>query len=148
MIYAIAGLTVTQHENGASTPEDAIIVASVDDLGQLKMKQLVDLYNILSPLRKVKRFSSKERAQEQVWEVLPRLADHTRGETLAELYAAQFAGRKLHLKVKENPWQPHTQANVAWEKLKDGMTFEQYLRAGGRIHNLLVDIRLERLELR
>lgn len=149
-IYAIVKTTVTAHENGVGNlPDGSVSVTSVEDLEQLQMKQLVELFNITSPLKKIKRFSSKKQAQTKVWERLPELATHTRGDTLVELYVAQFAGRRIHILAKKNPRQSHTHGHMIWEKqLKDGMSFEQYTRVGGRIHDLLIDIRMERLELK
>ena len=148
MIYAIAGTVVTEHENGAKNfPDGSITVSKVDELKQLKMPALVALYNTASPLNRIKKFTSKAQAQKRVWDVLPQLVELNRGDTLIGLYVAKFAGKKLHIRSKKNPRKAHTHAHVVWEKLKEGMTFEQYIRAGGRVHDLLIDIRKERLEL-
>lgn len=149
MIYSIVGTTVTEHDDSVENfPEGSITVASIDELDKLKMKQLVDLYNVTSPLRQIKRFTSKKMAREKVWSRLPQLANHHESETLQEVCIAKFAGRKLHINDKKNPRKAHTHAHVVWEKLKDGMTLKQYLKAGGTFHDLLIDIRLERLVLK
>lgn len=61
---------------------------------------------------------------------------------------SQYAGKKLFKKVKENPRRKDTWGWKSWEILKDGMAYEDYLMAGGRLKDLDWDISKGNIEVK
>ncbi len=53
---------------------------------------------------------------------------------------SQFSGRKITKLVKENPRQKGTHGFRSFALIKNGMTYEQYLAAGGRRNDLAWDV--------
>lgn len=53
---------------------------------------------------------------------------------------SQFSGRKITKLVKDNPRQKGTHGFRSFALIKNGMTYEQYLAAGGRRNDLAWDL--------
>lgn len=51
-----------------------------------------------------------------------------------------FAGKKIQKLADKNPRREGTAGYKSWEKIRNGMTYEQYLEAGGRRQDLAWDI--------
>jgi hypothetical protein len=59
-----------------------------------------------------------------------------------------IADKRIYKLVKDNPRREGTEGYKSWEKIKNGMTYDDYLNAGGRNRDLRHDILAKRIELR
>ncbi|HZS61835.1 MAG TPA: hypothetical protein VFA43_21370, partial [Gemmatimonadaceae bacterium] len=59
-----------------------------------------------------------------------------------------IAEKKIYKLVKENPRRANTWGHKSFAKIRDGMTVEQYLAAGGRRNDLAWDLAHKYVELR
>lgn len=76
-----------------------------------------------------------------------------KAEGKEETRGRKFAGEgKKIFKVgefkKTNPRREGTHGHTSWEAIKDGMTYEDYIEAGGRNRDLRHDVLAGRLELK
>ena len=60
---------------------------------------------------------------------------------------SQFSGRKLTKLAKDNPRQKGTWGWKSWNLIKNGMTYEDYLKAGGRRNDLAWDVARKRIKV-
>ena len=60
----------------------------------------------------------------------------------------QFAGKRIFKLRKANPRREGTHGYRSWELLYDGMTYEEYLKAGGRRNDLQWDLDRNRVEVK
>jgi hypothetical protein len=70
----------------------------------------------------------------------------TNGESAGRPSA--FSGKTIHKLVDKNPRREGTAGYKAWEKLRSGMTYEQYLAAGGARNHLAWDLEHKFVELK
>ena len=61
--------------------------------------------------------------------------------------ASAFSGKIIRRLVKENPRRKGTHGHKSWNLLKNGMTYEQYIEAGGRRGDLAWDAERKNVEL-
>ena len=61
---------------------------------------------------------------------------------------SRLTGQYLYRKRKTNPRRPGSHSHAMWEKMKDGMTYEDYLAMGGKPVDLLYEIKNGRIEAR
>lgn len=64
--------------------------------------------------------------------------------------ASSFVGKKIYIKTegKENPRRQGTAGYKSFSKISNGITFEEYIAAGGRPQDLAWDIKKGNVELR
>lgn len=53
---------------------------------------------------------------------------------------SEFAGKKITKLAKENPRREGTHGHKSFSLIKTGMTYEQYISAGGRRQDLASDV--------
>jgi len=61
---------------------------------------------------------------------------------------SQYAGKKIYKKVKDNPRREGTHGHRSWELIKNGMTYEEYISAGGRNNDFTWDLARDRIEVK
>ena len=49
---------------------------------------------------------------------------------------SQYAGKRINIKTTENPCRAGTQRHKEYALMKEGMTFEEYIKVGGTNFNL------------
>ena len=59
-----------------------------------------------------------------------------------------FSGMKIYLKAKENPRRAGTYGHASFELIKNGMTYEDFVAAGGRPQDLAWDVNKGNVEVR
>ena len=58
-----------------------------------------------------------------------------------------FSGKKITKLQRENPRREGTHGHKSWELIKNGMTVDAYLDAGGRMNDLRWDLSRKRIKL-
>lgn len=61
---------------------------------------------------------------------------------------SSYASKKIYKKTEENPRRENTHGHKSFSVIKNGMTFEDYIAAGGRANDLRWDLERGHLELK
>jgi hypothetical protein len=61
---------------------------------------------------------------------------------------SKFSGKKIHKLAKENPRREGSIGFKSYGLIKNGMTYDQYISAGGRRQDLAFDLAHKHVELR
>lgn len=59
-----------------------------------------------------------------------------------------YAGKRIYLKVKENPYRKGSLREANFKLVKEGMTFEEYVKAGGDPFNLKYGVMQKHFDVR
>lgn len=144
------------------------------DIKASSASELVKFYNANSGSKPIKKFSDRATAEKRVAELITahnELAGGSSKDTVvkkAVKAAAKEAksessedgsrgrssaaeGKRIH-KVGEfkstNPRREGTHGFRSWEAIKDGMSYDEFIEAGGRNRDLMHDVNLGRIELK
>ena len=144
--------------------QQVAFIATDDDLSQVPTSVLVTLHNIIRPEKPVKKFSDRATAEKRMQGVLEVLAKpgeapaadasqendsmasktkKSRARTTEGASAGRpsiFAGKIIRKVESKNPRKEGTKGFESWNVLKGGMTYEQYVAAGGRRQDLAWDL--------
>ena len=69
------------------------------------------------------------------------------GELVHSGKQSKFSGKRIYKKIDYNPRQKNIWGYSSWELIEDGMTYEEYISAGGRSRDLNWDLEREWVEL-
>lgn len=61
---------------------------------------------------------------------------------------SELAGKKIHIKAKENPRRKGTAGYKSFELMKEGLSVEDFVAAGGRMADLRWDIKHKHVEVK
>lgn len=117
--------------------EGSVLLFSEDDYAKLSSNELVEIYNRFNG-SKIKRFSDRNTAITRVHNLLASIAkpggEKRTGQSSGR--PSKFAGKKIFRNIANNPRRENTYGWEAWNRIVDGMLFEQYMEAtkdiGGR----------------
>ena len=136
---------------------------------------LVQLYNKVRPERPIQKFRDRKAAESTMYPVLellggipqpgagktmPAAAKKSGRKTATKKVAAKkesngaagrtsaFAGKKITKLVKDNPRREGTFGFKSFALIKNGMTYEAYLEAGGRRNDLAWDVEHKYVEVK
>lgn len=108
---------------------DGIYISGRDQLENEDTSELVSLYNTIEVANPLVRFRDRPTAISRVWKLLEDNAkpgpDTSRYDKSGR--PSRFAGKKLFRNVAENPRKPGSHGHLAWEIIRDGMTYEEYM---------------------
>lgn len=168
LITAAAAVTFFDKASQANAAkgEGDFVVSAQKDLQNIPGPVLIAVYNdaaVKGQGKTVAKFADKETAARRVWPTLDFLAKRgtvvegapraKREKTAREPgtgqrgRTSQFAGKVIKMIVTENPRREGTFGYKSWEVMRDGMTFEDYIAAGGRRKDLAWDISYGRVKM-
>lgn len=158
-----------QASAAAANVPDAVLATDVD-LSKVPTATLVTLYNTIRPEKPIKKFADRETAETRmkgVLEVLAKpgeapvasatddtttegdMATKTKGKRVAKKATTSegsvgrtsaFSGKVIRKLVDENPRREGTFGYASFALIKNGMTYEKFIEAGGRRQDLAWDI--------
>lgn len=143
-----------------------LLVRVPEDLKHVPDHILVRMFNAAlgKDEKPMVKFPDKPTAIAKVWDVMgplswagtipkgtktgavPKEAKKAKGAPKAEAKrvaafgVSRLSGQKLFRKTKKNPRKEHSHGWYSFSKIKDGMTYEEYLAAGGRRQDLAWDL--------
>ena len=129
---------------------------NANKINGMKITELVGAYNELTG-KSIKKFASKDKGVEMVVKVIKsnttkaaelglikvKVAGKvTTSSTEQKMYGrkSEFTGKRLYRNMDVNPRRPGTLGHRSFDLIVDGMTYEEYLMAGGRNNDLHWDI--------
>jgi hypothetical protein len=160
----------------AANIPDAVLATDVD-ITKVPTATLVTLYNIIRPERPIKKFADRETAEQRMKGVLEVLAkpgeapaasattEETEGDMATKTKTKRaakkatatdgngagrpsaFSGKVIRKLVDENPRREGTFGYASFALIKNGMTYEKYIEAGGRRQDLAWDIERKYVKL-
>jgi hypothetical protein len=145
-----------------SKQEGCVLVNTEAGLENLSSQALVTLYNRAVTDKPITKFQNRAVAVKRVWPLLPLIAVDRRvpgqDRRKADRRAAdngerkrgrksEFTGKYIYKLAASNPRREGTHGHKAFEALMDGMTYEQYLAAGGGRNHLAWDLEHRHVEL-
>lgn len=113
-------------------------VAPVQRAGRFAVPDVTEKEAMLAKTKKTAKKGSTKTTAEAVSTKTKKSAS-PKSEKSGGRYAT-FTGKKIIRLVKENPRREGSFAFKNWKKIRGGMTFEQYLEAGGDFTTLKTDI--------
>jgi hypothetical protein len=151
----------------------ASLAAAEDSAGGANVAYIaiVQMYNAVRPEKPITKFSDRATANKRGWQLLEYLADTnpnkeeimTAKKKTAKVPKApkapkekaekrgrpgKYIGKTIHKLVDKNPRKEGTSGHKSWSVLRDGMTFEKYVEAGGVRRDLEWDIDRKWVELK
>lgn len=141
------------------------------DLDKASPKALVEFYNQHSGAKPITKFKDQPTAKRRIAELVAAHNELASGSSKASEVKKKekaskpakaagdgkrgrkspMTGKKLY-KVgehkKTNPRREGTHGYKSWEKIKDGMTYEDFVKGGGRNRDLAHDVQEGRIELK
>ena len=99
---------------------------------------LFELVNSQTATGHVQTYSRKRNATQKTF-----------GESVRPGRQSKFSGKRIYKKIAKNPRDPRKKGHGYrnWELIKDGMTYEEYIDAGGRYKDLKWDLDRKWVEL-
>lgn len=159
MLYLIktgARPSVRVAEEGAEAGKNEVLVKTQDDLADVPTDVLVALNNRATPNNPIKKFSSRAAGVTRVFQLLPTIsaakgAGKTKGDSNAKGpgRVSPYTGRAIKLTGKAEEAKRHEKSlrTAAFALIKDGMSYESYLKAGGRADFLRHEIKMGRAKV-
>jgi hypothetical protein len=148
-----ATATVYSYRNAslaaAAAAELGGVAATDSNLKDVETRTLVKLHNELRPDRPVTKFSDRATAEKRLRGALEVLAKAgpqpasvpkrvSSGERPGRV--SEFSGKVIRKLVEKNPRKEGTKGFESWSVLRDGMTYDKYIEAGGRRQDLAWDL--------
>jgi hypothetical protein len=159
-VLAFASLAAAEDSAGGA---NVAYIASEAEMNKLDTKAIVE--------KPITKFSDRATANKRGWQLLEYLADTnpnkeeimTAKKKTAKVPKApkapkekaekrgrpgKYIGKTIHKLVDKNPRKEGTSGHKSWSVLRDGMTFEKYVEAGGVRRDLEWDIDRKWVELK
>ena len=149
--------------------EGDIIVWTKDHMSRVPTPVLVTLYNTIRPEKPITKFRDRKAAENTMWPTLEVLAGKPlpgakamaaakKGtKTTKTTKAAKtstgagrtsaFSGKTITRLVDKNPRREGTHGFKSFALIKDGMTYDEYIKKGGRRNDLDWDIKHKYVKL-
>jgi hypothetical protein len=152
---AVTSFKTAAQATAASAEIQQSVTATDKDLTNVGMPLLVVLHNLIRPERPIKKFADRPTALKRLEGVLealakpgqvigtiaPANADGSAGDTTTKtVKAGALKGKTIRFIQATNPRKPGTSGHRSRELAKDGMTVEDFLKAGGIRRDLEWDI--------
>lgn len=126
-------MTNINYKAVASRLKTSELVVIYNDLNNSDIKKFVDRTTAVqrtSDIMKAASISIEDLKKQVSNESIELLKD------VPQVRTSEFSGKKVYKKVKENLFNKKSRRGVTWEKIKDGMTIEDFQKIG-----VLADLR-------
>lgn len=157
--------TLTAAEAAVEQDPTLIVVENEQQMDRVPTPLLVKLYNKIRPEKPITKFSDRATANKRMWPALDALADKPIDEAPSIMATkkkaakkatkkatkktangarrgriSKFSGKTLTKLIDKNPRREGTAGHKSWSVIRNGMLYDDYIKAGGRRQDLVWDI--------